>query len=554
MNASNESEDEEEYTTSYTKILLRQKYPTSHYLYGSSSGGGRLRSDNNFSFIDSFCARGKYYNSSSKSDNCRAMMQDDYSSRRRLGVRLIQQRWRRGGCTSKNHHSANNKQEVTAGLSHNDGADICHDDKRQKVSTTSRDSDTDSLSCNNYSSPYNNSADTTIKHTTSFNKNNKPTAASLSIQPKLLFRRTNSNLYYSNERHYTNIQFLNSGQSIVVGVDNYGDLDVVRVPSFAGGECHCASTGSEDDEGGGGGMGTLQADRMPLCSNTGGANGPRVPTMDNFHCELFGYDNGTRFAVGLRSGRMQLFTTERAAAAAAAAGNCLNEQREDTSSSSLGSTKALWSCLPSTTTTTIGPQRRYHKSDKYPLSTILSSSTNKTSLFDAYNTSFLEEISDWDNNHNDALTPSQHHLLQGDGCPWAFREGGCGSLSGTALIGACVDAENGDCFSLRVVDERQQSNSGNGSDASACASTMNNVVVVDDRKDAALKPINCRERVESVCFSGEYGLVTSHSIARNDDMESQLTATCIKVSTILFFGMLLTCLCVCARYASVLSV
>ena len=289
---------------------------------------------------------------------------------------------------------------------------------------------------------------------------------------------------------------------------------------------------------------------MPLCSNTNGGNGPRVPTLDNFHCELFGYDNGTRFAVGLRSGRMQLFTTERAAAAAAA-GNCLNEQREDTSSSSLGSTNALWSCLPPSTTT-IGPQRRYHKSDKYPLSTMLSSTTNKTSLFDAYNTSFLEEISDWDNNHIDALTPSHHHLLQCDGCPWAFREGGCGSLSGTALIGACVDAENGDCFSLRVVDERQQSNSGNGS-ASACASAMNNVVVVDDRRDASFKPINCRERVESLCFSGEYGLVTSHSIARNDDMESQLTATCIKVSTILFFGMLLTCLFVCVRYASVLA-
>eukprot|EP00984_Skeletonema_dohrnii_P017072 scaffold7696_cov74-Skeletonema_dohrnii-CCMP3373.AAC.2 len=55
-----------------------------------------------------------------------------------------------------------------------------------------------------------------------------------------------------------------------------------------------------------------------------------------------------------------------------------------------------------------------------------------------------------------------------------------------------------------------------------------NVVVVDDRKDDSFKPINCRERVESVCFSGEYGLVTSHSIARNDDIESQLTATCIK--------------------------
>ncbi|KAL7491926.1 hypothetical protein ACHAWT_001170, partial [Skeletonema menzelii] len=212
-----------------------------------------------------------------------------------------------------------------------------------------------------------------------------------------------------------------------------------------------------------------------------------------------------------------------AAAAAFSVGNCLNEGGD--APSSLGSANDLWSCLPSTSTITIGPQRRYYKSEKYPLSILLSNNiAQKASVFDAYTTSFLEEISDWDKTHDD--TPNHHHLLQGDGCPWAFREGG--SLSSTALIGACVDAENGDCFSLRVIDERllQQQQSNDGS-ASSCGAAMMKVVVVDDRNAAA--SLNCRERVDAVCFSGEYGVVTSHSIAvARNGAASNITATCLK--------------------------
>ena len=59
---------------------------------------------------------------------------------------------------------------------------------------------------------------------------------------------------------------------------------------------------------------------------------------------------------------------------------------------------------------------------------------------------------------------------------------------------------------------------------------MMKVVIVDDGNTTSM---NCRERVESVCFTGEYGLVTSHSIAQNnDEIGSELTATCLKVSFI----------------------
>ena len=60
---------------------------------------------------------------------------------------------------------------------------------------------------------------------------------------------------------------------------------------------------------------------------------------------------------------------------------------------------------------------------------------------------------------------------------------------------------------------------------------MMKVVVVDDRNAAA--SLNCRERVDAVCFSGEYGVVTSHSIAvARNGAASNITATCIKVSLI----------------------
>ena len=529
MSTSNDSEEEEEYTTSYTKLLQRPNY---HHLLDNNDIRSKSRNSSLNHYIFSTAEGQNYHNH--RNINHTRMYEDYYRGRKQLGVRLIQQRWRKGGYdVTRNDRAEKDKMSTRLNYSDEHGASnsnsISHEGRRQKRSKRRR--------ANSFSS----SDDTSLSPNNSNTKvTNKVAQSITSIQPTLLFRRTNSNLYYSNERTYTNIQFLNSSH-VVIGVDNYGDLDIVRVPSssssfaagaIGGGGCTTnvsnggASEEEEDEEKCGGGIGTLQADRLSLCNNNHG--GPRYPMDNNFHCELFGYDNGSKFAVGLRSGRVQLFTTEHAAAAAAfSVGNCLNEGGD--APSSLGSANDLWSCLPSTSTITIGPQRRYYKSEKYPLSILLSNNiAQKASVFDAYTTSFLEEISDWDKTHDD--TPNHHHLLQGDGCPWAFREGG--SLSSTSLIGACVDAENGDCFSLRVIDERllQQQQSNDGS-ASSCGAAMMKVVVVDDRNAAA--SLNCRERVDAVCFSGEYGVVTSHSIAvARNGAASNITATCLKVSLI----------------------
>jgi hypothetical protein len=237
----------------------------------------------------------------------------------------------------------------------------------------------------------------------------------------------------------------------------------------------------------------------------------------------------------------------------------------------LATTNSLWSCLPlspSTSIATIGPQRRYRRNDQYPLSNILSSGIttapstppnnyyDKKSIFDAYNTFVFEEISDWDissssilnTNDNTNCSRRRHQNLlriQGNGCPWAFREGG--GMSSTSLIGACVDVDNGDCFSLRVIDERcyslhcchQQHHQQEPQEHSSCL----NVIVVDDRNAPSKSGRNCIEKIDSVCFTGEFGLVTSHSISSGSSSSSgsandephQLTATSLKVSYLFFF-------------------
>ena len=61
-----------------------------------------------------------------------------------------------------------------------------------------------------------------------------------------------------------------------------------------------------------------------------------------------------------------------------------------------------------------------------------------------------------------------------------------------------------------------------------------NVIVVDDypSKQGNGSGGRCNERVDSVCFSGEFGLVTSHSIMNAVDDNQELTATSIKVRSV----------------------
>ena len=400
--------------------------------------------------------------------------------------------------------------------------------------------------------------------TSSSNDTNSSTAADLS----LLFRRNSNSSSIStmiSPRHYSQLQFLSaSGGSdvILIAVDNYGDLDIIRSS-----RCGEGSTRGS----------TLQADRMSIFASPSsssfavqnnhhenenvmaGVEGPRQPMNNNFHYEIYSYDSGNKLAIGLRGGRVQLFgSTERAAAA---------KRNNSSSSMDARGARLLWSCLPSTSVT-IGPQRRYRCNDQYPLSRILSSSNNnnnntttttasisireRENVLDAYNTFIFEEISDWDRVDDDyyftlrrrggsggSAAAALNRMILGDGCPWAFREGssnggnGGNGMSGTALIGACVDIDNGDCFSLRVIDERCCFTSSPAS-SSCCNSTMN-VIVVDDypsKQGGNGGSSRVNERVDSVCFSGEFGLVTSHSITNAVGDNQELTATSIKVRSV----------------------
>jgi hypothetical protein len=395
-------------------------------------------------------------------------------------------------------------------------------------------------------------------------------------------------------RHYSQLQFVSasgygggSGNVILLtAIDNYGDLDIIR--------SHCGEGSTSTNSGGRGSI--LQADRMSIFASSPspsrrssffaaaqnnhyendsnnimvGGGGPRQPMNNNFHYEIYSYDSGNKLAIGLRGGRVQLFgSTERATAAGAGAKRSsvsVGTTNNYSSTTNARGAILLWSCLPSTSVT-IGPQRRYRCNDQYPLSRILSSSSNnnttttttassireRENVLDAYNTFIFEEISDWDRVDDDYYftmrrgggggAAASNRMILGDGCPWAFREGSSSSnggngMSGTALIGACVDIDNGDCFSLRVIDERccftssPAASSSCSSSSSSCNSTMN-VIVVDDypskQGNGGGGSSRVNERVDSVCFSGEFGLVTSHSITNAVGDNQELTATSIKV-------------------------
>ena len=486
--------EQEDYTTTYIKKVQQPaKYPSAHY-------HRHLNNDalSNSSLEMLFAA--EHNRQTAK------LGRMDCNERKRLGVKLIQRRWRgdyaiteRGGVIRVDECSDDEGNE------NNNGNNIEKRRKRPRVDSTN------SITSNKF-------------------KNNKATATqkSTSIHPKLLYRRTSSHLSHSNARYYKDIHFLHSS-SVVIGVDNYGDLDIVRVPSLHCGRLspsscrnnNCFDDCADDDDndysggGGGGGVGKLQADRISIINNNNNNetynNGPRQ-AMNQFHYELFGYDHGDKFAVGTRCGKVQLFATERASNESAIGSAHRSNNGRCGNNTAVGSTNALWACLPATSTT-IGPRRRYYKSDKCPLYKMLSNHNNndKNIIFDAYNTSYLEEILHWDNDDDNFLTSN---AVQGSGCPWAFRE------SGTSLLGACVDADNGDCFSLRVIDER-----------CGLESSIMNVIVADCGKNAsaAKATSNSGEVVDTVCFSGQFGLVTSHRVWDNYLAPA---SSCLKVSVL----------------------
>jgi hypothetical protein len=278
------------------------------------------------------------------------------------------------------------------------------------------------------------------------------------MKPNLLLRRTN--LDYESMRRYEKLHFLNS--STILGVDSYAEFDIVGIPT----------DGRKVEVDNKQGCGKILVNRIKFSAPEKSNHPLHEPP------EVYGYQNGSKFVAGLRSGDMEIFSTERLPASSIRS-----------STTWLPPTNALWSCLPLVTTQHIGPRRRYARHEMYSLSQMLHI-TDHEEFFEQMSHSAIE-LSCWDGGSEtfrfDRGQPAWGYFRQ----HWAFREGGAGSSS--ALVAAFVDLEM-DCFSLRVVDERNNENKQRPTIFSDTSSTG-----------------GCRnEYMKSICFSGDFGLVVAY--------------------------------------------
>ena len=267
-----------------------------------------------------------------------------------------------------------------------------------------------------------------------------------SIQPKLLFRRPNPN--FDSNRFYNRLLYLD--QSTILGVDNCGRFDIVGI-SQEKSECDTNQ-----------GYGKLLADGIKLSHHD-------TNTMRGIQPEVYAFQNGSKFVAGYPSGDMEIFSTDRVTA------NGVH-----------------------TSTQHIGPRRRFERDKTHSLQDMLSAVDHEKLLEEFYSGS---ELSCWDNG-SESFRLGRDVTISGiKPCSqWAFREGG--GASSSALIAACIDAE-GDCFSLRVIDERSRD--------TECRPT----IFVDT--SSGVGPSEERN-VQSICFAGEYGLV----VAMNNSTTSLL--------------------------------
>lgn len=282
---------------------------------------------------------------------------------------------------------------------------------------------------------------------------NGDTAEEGSIQPTLLFRRPN------NEMNYTSVHFLNS--STVLGVNTSGKFDIVKVPSW--------KEDGEKEYDTNRGRGKLLAE-LKLSAPT------KYTSSD---IEVYGYQNGSKFAAGMNSGDMEIISTERISSM---------QQNGDW----CPPMEALWGSLPPVSTQLIGPRRRFLRSERFSLPYMLSLTDYETLLEASRDHSTLNELPFWDDFVNfKILRPIS--TTKRDFAPekqWAFREGGVGSS--TALVAACIDPEM-DCFSLRIADERTRE-------------TESRPTIFVDTPPY----LHVDEHVKSICFSNSHGLVVGY--------------------------------------------
>lgn len=278
-----------------------------------------------------------------------------------------------------------------------------------------------------------------------------------SNHPTLLYRR--SNIDYSSTQQYSQLQFLND--STLLAVNTAGQFDIVGIH------------GRNNDEGGKKGSGRLLAGKIKLSIDSDqGIN------VGNAPLNVYGFHNGSKFAVGLPSGDVEIISTERASS-----GGVMSQYPP---------MNALWSCLPTVAKQYIGPRRRYERNTDYSLQYMLSLDDQENLLQEINNHSTFEELDSWDE-ESLRVGRSNNPDTFDKGAQWAFREGSMGTSS--ALIGACIDQEM-DCFSIRIMDSRERQ-------------TGSRPMVFVDASCPSLN--GSRDNLASTCFSGEFGLVTAHN-------------------------------------------
>lgn len=268
------------------------------------------------------------------------------------------------------------------------------------------------------------------------------------IQPTLLYRRTNS--YCEDQRVCSSVHFLNS--STILGVSRQGHFEIVGIAD------HTRNNDSNK------GCGKFLAEMKLSTADPG--------TYNDYDLPVHSYQDGSKFAVGLFSGDLEIFAAAR-----------LSSEKSEEVSYCPPPVHALWSSLPPVSSQCLGPRRRFLRNDEYSLQTMLALTDHEAMLQASHDTSIFRELSYWKEDRlrmyrDDHSIPISYTIRTKH--PWAFREGG---LAASALIAAYVDAEM-DCFSLKVLDERDNKPA----------------VFVDTSPDS-------HRHTKDMCFTSDFGLI-----------------------------------------------
>ena len=173
----------------------------------------------------------------------------------------------------------------------------------------------------------------------------------------LVYRKPNID-YTSNSSEYQSIKYISD--HTVVAVDSRGYLDFVGLPLHNTNTSCCSKTfdvqsNNNEDDGRRFGVGTHLA-RGPIAPPSSSTSSG-IYHLGKHVLELYPYAQGEKVAIGLPSGQVRLFASERLDVLDSS--SCtygVIDARRTTVGGEFTNPHAIWSCLP---ITTLGPKRRY---------------------------------------------------------------------------------------------------------------------------------------------------------------------------------------------------